>query len=168
MKGDRKIYFMHTVVVLATWCATKQEPAQRNMYAYLVLELTIVLQWIPGHCGVLGKKGLMNYGKKKGTTIELITQQEVPYNSRKTHLKNTLREVHQKHITRKISERTWRNAIMQIPDGPRRVAVAEFRLTTEHDYLAKHLCRIGIRPDPYCLLCCLQVEMDREHLQQWT
>ena len=55
---------------------------------------------------------------------------------------------------------------MQIPKGPRRVAVAEFRLTTGHDCLAKHLCRIGIQPDPYCPLCFLQVEMDREHLQQ--
>ena len=63
---------------------------------------------------------------KKGTPVELITQQEVPYNSRKTHLKRTLQKVHQKEITKRISEKTWRNTIMQIPDGPRRVAVPEF------------------------------------------
>ncbi|KAJ4440125.1 hypothetical protein ANN_08263 [Periplaneta americana] len=45
-----------------------------------------------------------------------------------------------------------------------RVAVASFRLTTGQDYLAKHLDTIGIRSDPFCMLCDSQEEIDRKHI----
>jgi len=41
---------------------------------------------------------------------------------------------------------------------------AEFLLCVRHDCLGIHLHRIGIRPDPYCMLCSLHETMDRNHL----
>ena len=48
---------------------------------------------------------------------------------------------------------------------PRKTAVAKFRLITEHDYLAKHLNKIGIFADPNCPLCNNEEEMTEEHLE---
>jgi len=47
-------------------------------------------------------------------------------------------------------------------------AVAEFRLCVGHDCLGTHLHCIGIRPDPYCMLCSLHETMDRNHLGRYT
>jgi hypothetical protein len=47
-----------------------------------------------------------------------------------------------------------------------RKAVTEFRLCVGHDCLGTHLHRIGIRPDPFCMLCNLREPMDRNHLGQ--
>ena len=58
--------------------------------------------------------------------------------------------------------------IAKIPDWPRRKAVAEFRLCIGHDCLGTNLHHIGIRPDPYCILCSLRVPTDRNHLGQCT
>ena len=60
-------------------------------------KLSQVVTIVPGHCGILGNDRAHELAKK-GTTIELITQQEVHYNSRKTNLKRNLREVHQKDV----------------------------------------------------------------------
>jgi len=57
--------------------------------------------------------------------------------------------------------------ISKVTDWPRR-AVAEFRLCVGHDCLGAHLHRIGIRPDPYCMLCSLHEPMDRNRLGQCT
>ena len=54
----------------------------------------------------------------------------------------------------------------EIPDLPRRNAVAEFRFCVGHDCLDTHVHRIGIRPDPYCTLCTLREPIDRSHLRQ--
>uniref|UniRef100_T1I9H3 Reverse transcriptase zinc-binding domain-containing protein n=1 Tax=Rhodnius prolixus TaxID=13249 RepID=T1I9H3_RHOPR len=51
------------------------------------------------------------------------------------------------------------------PDLWRDVAVACFRLATGHDYLPKHLHRIGVFDTPICPLC-RQDEMDAEHLEE--
>ena len=48
---------------------------------------------------------------------------------------------------------------------PRKTAVAKFRLVTEHDYLAKHLNKIGIFSNPNCPLCNNEEEMTEEHLE---
>ncbi|KAJ4439192.1 hypothetical protein ANN_07309 [Periplaneta americana] len=54
--------------------------------------------------------------------------------------------------------------LKDIPPEPRRLAVARFRLNTEHDILGKHLNRLGILPSASCILCHQQEDMDRQHL----
>jgi hypothetical protein len=68
----------------------------------------------------------------------------------------------------KLSQKPWRQEIANTPDWPRRKAVAEFRVCVGHDCLGTHLHRIGIRPDPFCMLCSLREPMDRNHLGQWA
>jgi len=48
----------------------------------------------------------------------------------------------------------------------RRKAIAEIRSCVGHDCLGTQLRRIGIRPDPYCILCSLHETMDRNHLER--
>ncbi|KAJ4446797.1 hypothetical protein ANN_13495 [Periplaneta americana] len=54
--------------------------------------------------------------------------------------------------------------LKDLPPEPRRLAVASFRLNTEHDILGKHLNRLGILPSASCILCHQQEYMDRQHL----
>ena len=63
---------------------------------------------------------------------------------------------------------TTRRWIYFAPDCPRRKAVVEFRLCVGHDCLGTHLHRIGIRPNPYCMLCSLHETVDRNHLRRRT
>nr|CUU99017.1 hypothetical transcript [Hymenolepis microstoma] len=53
------------------------------------------------------------------------------------------------------------SAFSNIADWPWPEAVAEFGLRTGHDYLAKHLHRMGVYAQPTCLLCDLQEEMEK-------
>ncbi|KAJ4444421.1 hypothetical protein ANN_06213 [Periplaneta americana] len=57
-----------------------------------------------------------------------------------------------------------RKLLKDIPPELRRLAVASFRLNTEHDILGKHLNRLGILPSASCILCHQQEDMDRQHL----
>ncbi|GFY66306.1 hypothetical protein TNIN_376521 [Trichonephila inaurata madagascariensis] len=41
----------------------------------------------------------------------------------------------------RVSHKSWRNAILNLRNGPRRTEVAEFRLATGHDGLRNHLYR---------------------------
>ncbi|GFW98008.1 hypothetical protein TNCV_1806591 [Trichonephila clavipes] len=45
---------------------------------------------------------------------------------------------------------------------PRRKAVAEFRLTSGHDYLLKQLHRIHVAQAPFCTLCDFREDMDAD------
>ena len=47
---------------------------------------------------------------------------------------------------------------------PRRVASANFRFLTSHDYLRGHLHRIGVSPSPDCPLCLEANFMNFDHL----
>ncbi|VDO02791.1 unnamed protein product [Rodentolepis nana] len=69
-------------------------------------------------------------------------------------------------IKARTKEKQWTVAISDIPDWPRIEAVAEFRLRTGHDCLAKHLHRLGLYTQPTCPLCNLQEEMEKTHLIQ--
>jgi hypothetical protein len=93
---------------------------------------------------------------------------ETSYHSVKPHLKQVFQKAHRHELETKLSQKPWRQEIAKIPDWPRRKAVAEFRLCVGHDCLGTHLHRIGIRPDPYCMLCSLREPMDRDHLGQCT
>jgi hypothetical protein len=125
----------------------------------------IALQWIPGHCQIAGNEqadALAEMGAK-------ITQthiRETSYHSIKLHLKQAFQSVYRHELETRLSHKPWMQEIAKIPDWPRRKAVAEFRLCGGHDCLGTHLHRIGIRPDPYCMLRSLREPMDRNHLGQ--
>ncbi|GFT73212.1 hypothetical protein NPIL_648991, partial [Nephila pilipes] len=44
-------------------------------------------------------------------------------------------------LKERTEEKPWRNDILNLPDCPRSITVAAFRLTTGHDCLYAHLCR---------------------------
>jgi hypothetical protein len=79
----------------------------------------------------------------------------------KLHLKQMFQRAYRHELEIKRAQKPWRQEIANTPDWPRRKAVAEFRLC-----LGTHLQRIGIRPDPFCMLCSLRESMDRKHLGQ--
>ena len=68
-------------------------------------------------------------------------------------------------IEEKIKDKHWKKEIVQVPDWPRKTSAAVFRLTVQHDCLGKHH-RIGLRDNPFCMLCGLEEDMDRNHLQR--
>ena len=67
------------------------------------------------------------------------------------------------NVPNKISNHQWKDQMQALPSWPRREAVAQFRLATGHDCLAKHLHHIGILRSPNCTLC-KQGIMDSNHL----
>jgi hypothetical protein len=67
-----------------------------------------------------------------------------------------------------LVQKPWKQEITNIPDWPRRKAVAEFQLCVGHDCLGTRLHRTAILPDPYCMLCSLHEPMDKNHLGQST
>jgi hypothetical protein len=66
----------------------------------------------------------------------------------------------------KIFQKPWKQEIAEIPEWPRRKAVAEFRLCVGHDCLGRHLHCNGIRPESPSTLCSFHQPMDRNHLEQ--
>ena len=58
-------------------------------------------------------------------------------------------------------EKSWRNAILNLPDYPSGIAVAAFRLACKHDCLYAHLEFIDC---PACPLCRNDATMDADHL----
>ncbi|KAJ4428820.1 hypothetical protein ANN_25813 [Periplaneta americana] len=81
----------------------------------------------------------------------------------KTIYQVTTKNNHQQELDINISQQR-RKLLKDIPPEPRRLAVASFRLNTEHDILGKHLNRLGILPPASCILCPQQEDMDRQHL----
>jgi len=121
----------------------------------------IALQWIPGHCQITGKEQA-DVLAKKGTKITQTHNTETPYHSIKLYLKQAFRSVYRHELETKLSHKQWTQEISKVTDWPRKRAVAEFRLCVGHDWLGAHLHRIGIRPDPYCMLCSLHEPMDKK------
>jgi len=93
---------------------------------------------------------------------------ETSYRSIKPHLKQVFQSVYRHELETRLSYKPWKQEIAKIPNWSRRKAVAEFRLCIGHDCLGTHLHRIGIRPDPYCMLCSFREPMDKNHLGQCT
>ncbi|VDO05627.1 unnamed protein product [Rodentolepis nana] len=69
-----------------------------------------------------------------------------------------------KEFKARIKEKQWTVALSDLADWSRIEAVAELRLRTGHDCLAKHLHRLGVYTQPTCPLCNLQEEMEKTHL----
>jgi len=127
----------------------------------------IALQWIPGHCQIIGNKHTDALAEK-GAKITQTHIGETCYHSIKLHLKQVFQSVYRYELEIKLPQKPWKQEISKIPDWPRRKAVAEFRLRVGHDCLGARLHRIAIRPDPYCMLCSLLEPMNRNHLGQCT
>jgi len=127
----------------------------------------ITLQWITRHCQIAGNEHA-DAMAKKGAKITQTHIRETSYHSIKINLKQVFQCVYRHELETKLSKMPWKQKIAKIPDWPRRSAVAEFRLCIGHDCLGTHLHRIGIRPDPYCVLCSLCDPMDRNHLGKGT
>ncbi|KAJ4441791.1 hypothetical protein ANN_11649 [Periplaneta americana] len=72
----------------------------------------------------------------------------------------TTKNNHQQELDINISQQS-RKLLKDIPPEPRRLAVASFRLNTEHDILGKHLNRLGTLPSASCILCHQQEDLDR-------
>jgi len=90
------------------------------------------------------------------------------HHSIKLRLKQVFQSVYRHELETRLSHKPWKQEIAKITDWPRRKEVAEFWLCVGRDCLGTHLHCIGIRTDPYCMLCSLCEPMDRNHLGQCT
>nr|XP_021003119.2 uncharacterized protein LOC110283005 [Parasteatoda tepidariorum] len=79
-------------------------------------------------------------------------------------MKRTFKTCAHEEFIDRTSTKSWRDIILNLRNGPRRRAVAEFRLTTGHDCLRKHLSRFGIVPSLVCTLCSSGEDMDSMRL----
>ncbi|KAJ4432305.1 hypothetical protein ANN_20924 [Periplaneta americana] len=129
--------------------------------------LTIVFQWIPSHCGILGNENADALAKK-GSTATYRPVTKSTYYSVKRFIKSTYSYFNKQNLITQSQGKKWNflhHNPQLIPDLPRKSSVAAFKLATGHDCLAKHLHRIGIYQSPNCPLCNSNQEMDSEHLK---
>ncbi|GFU16434.1 putative rna-directed dna polymerase from transposon bs [Trichonephila clavipes] len=122
---------------------------------------SIALQWIPSHCNIPGKEKADRLAKAGS----LISQADSPL-----PLRNIKRLIYGKLQINRASQygdaaasKRWSTLLNKSGRNPssllRSVGVVCFRLLTEHDYLQRHLHRIGLK-DSVCCPLCYQVEMD--------
>nr|CUU98502.1 hypothetical transcript [Hymenolepis microstoma] len=84
----------------------------------------------------------------------------------KTSIRKEFKTLRSNEIKARTKEKQWTAALSNIANWPRLEAVAEFKLRTGHDCLAKNPHRIGVYAQPTCLLCDLQEEMEKTHLMR--
>ncbi|VDO08236.1 unnamed protein product [Rodentolepis nana] len=101
---------------------------------------------------------------KKETTILQCMDRPMSFHTMKALIRREFQTSRCDKIKARTKEKQWTVALSNIPDWPRIEAVAEFRLRTGHDCLAKHLHRLGVYTQPTCPLCNLQEEMEKTHL----
>ncbi|XP_071041957.1 uncharacterized protein [Parasteatoda tepidariorum] len=136
---------------------------KENFGLLLSLKKNILLQWIPSHCNIYGNE-MADLLAKKGTGILQRFQSEIPYSSINRINKNAIIKSHENNFNEQIGGQVWRETLNRTPDHLRRITVAAFRLETGHDFLAAHLHRLNIFPDPNCVLCGKDSPMNIEHL----
>ena len=115
----------------------------------------LVLQWIPGHCGVYGNEEADRLAREGALSAQF--ENSVTYHTSKRAIKTCIMKSLEVRQQWEAEGRKWQSLTVQngrIPHNlPRQVAVACFRLTTGHDYLQGHLHRIGVFQSPDCVLC---------------
>ncbi|VDN98722.1 unnamed protein product [Rodentolepis nana] len=116
-----------------------------------------------GHCGIKGNE-LAHTLAKKGTTILQCMDRPMSFHTMKALIRREFQTTRCSELKAQKTLKQWTVALSDIADWPRIEAVAEFRLRTGHDCLAKHLHRIGVGTQPACPLCNLQEEMEKTHL----
>ncbi|VDO03112.1 unnamed protein product [Rodentolepis nana] len=109
-------------------------------------------QWIPGHCGIKGNE-LADTHAKKWTRILQCMDRPLSFHTMKALIRRELRTSMFNELKARTKEKQRTVALSDIPDWPRIEAVAEFRLRTGHNCLAKHLHRLGLYTQPTCPLC---------------
>ncbi|XP_015923360.1 uncharacterized protein [Parasteatoda tepidariorum] len=109
----------------------------------------IVIQWIPGHCGIWGNEEA-NFLAKNGTTIAQASRCSISLHSFKLLVRYQFRNMLSENFRKSNVHKTWFNHILTIPNQPRFKAVALFKLVTGYVCLAKHLFRINIFDCPKC------------------
>ncbi|VDO11014.1 unnamed protein product [Rodentolepis nana] len=90
---------------------------------------TLVLQWIPGHCGIKGNE-LADTLAKKGTTILQCMDRPMSFHTMKTLIRRELKTSRCNELKARTKEKQWTVTLSDIADWPRIEAVAEFRLRT--------------------------------------
>ncbi|GFT75998.1 nuclear receptor-binding protein [Trichonephila clavipes] len=103
----------------------------------------IVLQWMPEYCIVTGNE-FGDYLAKKRASIQHIIRKAVPFTSARHIIKKKLNDLSSRRYAERNSNKMWWNNLRDLPMWPRCKAVAEFRLTTAHDCLLKHLHRVHV------------------------
>nr|CUU97519.1 hypothetical transcript [Hymenolepis microstoma] len=135
----------------------------RKKLHQLLKEKTIVFQWIPGLCGIIGNDRADTLVKKRTTILQVIDRL-ISFYKMKTLIWREFKTSRSNAPKAQTKKKQWTAEVSNIYDWPRLEAVAEFRLCTGHDCLAKHLHRIGVYTQPTYLLCDLQEEMEKTHL----
>ncbi|VDO01649.1 unnamed protein product [Rodentolepis nana] len=93
-----------------------------------------------------------------------LNDQPMSFHTMKALIRRKFQTSRSNELKAQTKERQWTVTLSDIPDWPRIEAVAEFRLHTEHECLAKHLHRLGVYAQPACPLCNLHDEMEKTHL----
>ena len=121
-------------------------------------------QWCPSHCGIVGNERADTLAKEGSNMLQ--PQRPLAFSSAKKFINGRLKEWAKTYFETASEGKAWEPLLSNpIPITlQRKEGVACFRMQTGHDYLAKHLHRIGVLPSPTCLLCNIE-DMTALHLQ---
>ncbi|KAJ4439584.1 hypothetical protein ANN_07711 [Periplaneta americana] len=155
------------LTIVSKYTPSSQTAEITKMLSQLIsLNKRIVFQWIPSHCGILGKENADALAKKGSTaTYRPVTKSTYYSVKRFINIKSTYLDFNKQNLITQSQAKKWNSLHHNpqlIPDLPRK---SSFRLATGHDCLAKHLHRIGIYQSPICPLCNSNQEMDSEHVK---
>nr|XP_042905356.1 uncharacterized protein LOC122270765 [Parasteatoda tepidariorum] len=113
----------------------------------------IFFQWVPSHCGIYGKE-MADMLAKRGVAVLHKPKTEASLHSIKLLTSLIYQKTFSNFATRACDGKPWSVLLTNsafIPDHPRSVAVAAFRLLAGHDCLQNRLFRIGLA-DSLCVL----------------